>query len=138
MSVQETVTNTIPGLLGSATGLFAGIIAVAALWFGIDCLLSALDFDLPLRQVMFGRNLNALKLYGRYLYAVAGTYVWQRLRLPRSGVLGSSLGLRNGPLIIADRSQAPVRQIHAPATLERSERLRKRHEELPAELFVTG
>jgi hypothetical protein len=54
------------------------LVAVAALLLGADYALNALDVNLPLRQLMFGRNLHVLAVHGRFVCSVVRSYVAAR------------------------------------------------------------
>jgi len=91
VAVQETVPNAIAGLFGSTAGILVGLIAVAVLWFGAEYALNAMDVNLPLRQLMFGRTWHALGLYARFIHAAGASYVLPKVRRYSRGVTSSVL-----------------------------------------------
>jgi hypothetical protein len=81
MSVQETVTNATANLFGSKAAVFIAVVAVAALVLGAEPMLRVFDVGVPWRQLMLGRNLQALTLSIRFLYSMAGSYFTARGRI---------------------------------------------------------
>lgn len=105
MAAQETVTSAITSLVGSTAGILAALVAVAAIGAGIEYVSSLLDVELPVRQLMFGRNWNALTTYRRFAWIVAG------------GFLAARLGRSRRP---APRAAQPVRDSAMSSTISAS------------------
>lgn len=79
MTTQDAITNALAALSGSPGALAAAFFVAAALWLGAEHALDALDVHLPVRQLMLGRTLNSLAMYGRYLHMAAAAH---RARVP--------------------------------------------------------
>lgn len=75
MATQDAVTNALAALFGSTAAIVAALAAVFVLWLGAEYLTSAFDVHLPVRQLMLGRSLSAVAMYGRYLHAVVACRV---------------------------------------------------------------
>ncbi len=67
MTTQGTVTNPLAALSGSTAALVAVICAATVLCLGAEHAMSALDCHVPVRQLVLGRTLHAVAMYGRYL-----------------------------------------------------------------------
>lgn len=63
---QDAITNALAALSGSTAALVAALCVAAALWLGAEHT-SALDFHVPVRQLVFGRSLHAAAMYSRYV-----------------------------------------------------------------------
>jgi hypothetical protein len=72
--VQETFTNAISNLFGSKAAVLIGIVAIVALAPAAEQVLRVFDVGVPWRQLMVGRNLQALTLSFRFFCSMAGSY----------------------------------------------------------------
>jgi hypothetical protein len=67
VTTQDAITNVLAALSGSTAALVAVLCVATALWFGAEHAISSLDCHVPVRQLVLGRTLHAVAMYGRYV-----------------------------------------------------------------------